>query len=384
MKVLNILADENIPGVEAAFGQLGRVSRVPGRGLDNAHMSGVDVLLVRSVTRVDEALLDGHTPCFVGTATSGTDHVDIGYLKARGIGFSHAPGANANSVVEYVLAAIAASGDQLERLLAGGTAGIVGYGHIGRAMVGCLEALGIGCKVHDPWLDRSRLQNPASLEEVLACQVISLHAELTREQPWPSFHLLSEPELACIEHNSLLINASRGPVVDNLALLQRLRGGPGPSVVLDVWEGEPVIDPELLDVVSLATPHIAGYSLDGKILATRMLSAALRRQLQHPVQPGEGSPPPPELTVPAGLSGAALLRYLIEARYPIERDDLALRDAIATDPGDGRAFDGLRRDYPQRRELRGSVVTGLRPGLAEGALLAALGCRYHKSGDAAV
>ena len=243
---LHILSDENIPAVEYFLGDSGVVRQLRGRDMRAADLDGVDVLLVRSVTRVNEALLAGSAVQFVGTATSGVDHIDRDYLDQQGIGFAHAPGSNANSVVEYVLAAIASVPGKLEQLLAGGSVGIVGYGHIGSMLAARLRALGIEHRVYDPWLDQQLLSQPATLAEILACDVVTLHPELTRELPWPSFHLLGESELACLDANCLLINASRGPVLDNQALLRLLLAGHGPVSVLDVWEGEPALDHELL------------------------------------------------------------------------------------------------------------------------------------------
>ena len=178
---LTILADENIPAAEHYFGALGQVRPVNGRKLNSSALADVDALLVRSVTTVNKDLLEGTPVRFVGTATSGFDHIDRSYLQDRGIGFAHASGSNANSVVEYVLAAIAASGDKLEQLLAGGTVGIIGYGVIGRAVAARLDALGIDYLACDPWLDPATISRRGSLEQVLACDAITLHAELTRQ-----------------------------------------------------------------------------------------------------------------------------------------------------------------------------------------------------------
>ena len=356
---LKLLADENIPAVEHYVGELGEVRRFAGRELRARDLAGADVLLVRSVTAVNEQLLAGSAVRFVGTATSGIDHVDREYLAGQGIGFRHAPGSNANSVVEYVLAAIAAVDDHLERLLAGGTVGVVGYGVIGKAVTGRLQAMGIRFKVYDPWLDQAAVRHAATLQEILACEVITLHPELTREQPWPSYHLFDGAALDQLQVGCLLINASRGAVVDNSALEALLTKGRGPALVLDVWEGEPGINPNLLQQVRQGTPHIAGYSLDGKLLATRMLVEAMAAQLELPWRdPGSAAGPAPAITLPAGLDGAALLRHLLACRYDIRRDDAALRQAtLAVDEVDAaNGFDRLRREYPQRRELAGSLV----------------------------
>jgi erythronate-4-phosphate dehydrogenase len=353
------------------------VQRFSGRSLRPEQLAGVDVLLVRSVTRVDARLLDNRGVRFVGTATSGVAHIDRDYLQRRHIGFRHAPGSNANSVVEYVLAATAGVADHLERVLAGATVGIVGYGYIGRAVAGRLRALGINYCVYDPWLDREAIDHPAELADILACAVVTLHAELTDRMPWPSRHLLDETALARLAPDSLLINASRGPVVDNRALLALLERGNAPDTVLDVWEGEPAINHELLRHVSFGTPHIAGYSLDGKLLATRMLVQAMALELGLAWRdPGSAAGEPDPLQVAPQDTGAALLRTIISQRYDIAADDAALRQATLGVEANAAAsgFDRLRRDYPERREILGSRVSLQPPGVQEQQLLAGLGC----------
>ncbi len=375
--MLSILADENIPAAEQYFVALGTVRRAPGRRLQAADLQGVDVLLVRSVTAVGEALLGDSGVRFVGSATSGVDHIDRDYLQARGIGFAHAPGANANSVVEYVLAAIAACGSRLERLLAGGKLGIVGYGHIGRALAARADALGIEHCVYDPWLDPRIIRRPATLEQVLDCDVVSLHPELTFEHPWPSHHLIDARRLSRLRADALLINASRGAVVDNRALLTQLDTTGGPVAVLDVWEEEPAIHPGLLERATFGTPHIAGYSLDGKLRGTAMLAeavaAAFGLEWRDPAGSLEALPP---LAVPEQLGGADIARFLLSSRYDIRRDDHALREAtLGRDPAvAAREFDLLRRNYPVRRELAGTEVYGRSWSAHEQHLLHGLGC----------
>ncbi len=379
---LTVLADENIPAVEQYLGEFASVRRVNGRTLGRAQLDGVDVLLVRSVTRVDEALLSGCAVKFVGTATSGFDHVDVEYLLRNNIAFSHAPGSNANSVVEYVLAAIAAINDKLEQLLAGGTIGIVGYGVIGKSVAARFAALGVRRRIVDPWLERSSIPDVGDLDAILDCDVVTLHAELTNRQPWPSYHLLRLRELQRLRPDALLINASRGPVVDNANLLAHFDTHPSRLTVLDVWEGEPRINGALLELVTLGTAHIAGYSMDGKLLATRMLIDAVIRHFHLP--PFAPSPPADTLSVlrvQDNLSAANLVRHLIQSRYDICLDDSLLRRAVAAEHGsalDGAAFDGLRKSYRERRELAGSVVTGLR-NPDNIAIARALGCIIEES-----
>ncbi|MFT4824285.1 MAG: erythronate-4-phosphate dehydrogenase, partial [Cryomorphaceae bacterium] len=312
MKPLRILADSNMRGVEAYFGPLGSVQFSEGRNIVAGDLTHTDVLLVRSVTAVNESLLQGTAVKFVGTATSGFDHVDTDYLARNNIGFSHAPGSNANSVVEFVFAAISAMDGKLESLLAGQALGIIGYGNIGRALVKLCEQLSISFVVYDPWLEEGLVPNPASLAQVLACSVITVHTSLTRESPWPSYHLIDDEALRQISEHSLLINASRGEVVDNSALLRLRSSGLGPSCVLDVWEGEPNVSTALLDVTQLGSAHIAGYSFESKFLATRMLLEAVTAHFSLNAQTADlhtSIPQDVELSVPPELEFADLLRW---------------------------------------------------------------------------
>lgn len=361
MSGLRIVADANMRGVEAIFSRYGDIELVEGRGLRRAQLAGADVLLVRSVTVVDSELLRDTGVRFVGTATSGLEHVDRHYLAEQDIRFAHARGANANSVVEYTLAAIAATEDYLERLLDGATLGIVGHGYVGSALANCARTLGIPVRVFDPWLES--VPDAATLEAVLGCEVICLHPELTRRQPWPSYHLLDAGRLASLSPSALLVNASRGAVVDNAALLALLEQRQAPPCVLDVWEHEPSINRRLLGAVSLGTAHIAGYSLDAKLEATRMLGTALAEAFDlAPPADDEGAPPVPVLTIPETVDETVTLRRLLKGRYDIEADDRALREAVlgasldSSRDNASKAFDRLRRDYPLRRELRGSPV----------------------------
>ena len=382
MSNLQILADQNMRCVAQYFSTMGSVRLVDGRTICAEDLSGVDVLLVRSVTAVNEPLLAGSKVRFVGTATSGFDHVDIQYLAERGIGFAHAPGSNANSVVEYVLAAIAHTGDKLEQLLAGHSLGIIGYGNIGRSLARRCCALGIAVRVYDPWLDADAVDNCASLSDVLSCDVISIHAELTYKLPWPSFHLLKETQLSPLSRDTLMINAGRGELIDSRALLNLLKSGLGPTTVLDVWEGEPEISSELLECVDIGTPHIAGYSLDGKILATSMLRDALAQYLGIATIPGQhNKADAPMQAVPPGLRSADLIRWAVGAHYNIFEDDIALRaktlgcDSAAASTG----FDDLRKHYRRRRELSGSTVAIESEQEAQKAVLETLGCRVVKA-----
>ena len=354
-----IVADENIPLLESFFGDFGEIRRVSGRTMSARDVKDADVLLVRSVTRVGADLLEGSRVRFVGTATIGTDHIDRGWLEQKGIRFSAAPGCNANSVAEYVLSVLSLHAEK--RALDDWTrmsVGIVGVGNVGGEIAHKLERLGFQVKLCDP--PRAEREDDGeqafvSLEEALECDVITLHTPLTRDQSHATFHLLGERQLGALTSDQLLINAGRGEVIDAQALHARLEQANAPVVVLDVWEREPRIDPELVDRVWLATPHVAGYSLEGKVQGTEMIYRALSNYLGLPVRKKAGQfLPEPALSKVSFTSAADeddAIRIALRACYDPRRDDARLRVAMRGSAEERAAgFDRLRRDYPVRRE----------------------------------
>lgn len=346
---MRILADRNMAGVADIFASLGDVELFDGRELNPEQVAGTDILLVRSVTHVNADLLGATRPAFVGTATSGFDHVDVDWLAAEGIPFAHAPGSNADSVVDYVLSVLCRYPEHLQQLFAGAPLGIVGYGHIGRRLSERLERLGIRSHAYDPWLE----DVPAlvSLDTVLQSPALCLHAALTRESPWPSYHMLDTEALAALPQDALLINAGRGELLATDALIALNDQRPDIRLVLDVWENEPQPDSELLSRCDLGTAHIAGYSFDGKLRATRMLYESACAVLGETADADAGALPPVDLQAPVDLSAEALIDYLVLQVYDVQEDDAALRAAMP----DG--FDTLRKQYRQRRELSSLRVT---------------------------
>ncbi|MBW0146556.1 4-phosphoerythronate dehydrogenase PdxB [Marinobacter arenosus] len=354
-----IVADENIPLLDSFFGDFGEIRRVSGRTMTASDVRDADVLLVRSVTRVGPELLEGSRVRFVGTATIGTDHVDRDWLEQQGIRFSAAPGCNANSVAEYVLAVLSLHAER--RALADWTrlsVGIVGVGNVGGELAHKLERLGFEVRLCDPpraEREEGGDQEFVSLDEALQCDVITLHTPLTRDQQHATYHMLGESQLASLTSDQLLINAGRGEVIDTGALHARLAQANAPVVALDVWEREPRIDPELVDQVWLATPHIAGYSLEGKVQGTEMIYRALSGYLGLPVRKKAGQfLPEPALSKVSFTSAADeddAIRIALRACYDPRQDDARLRFAMGGSAEErAAAFDRLRRDYPVRRE----------------------------------
>ncbi|MFA0811781.1 4-phosphoerythronate dehydrogenase [Microbulbifer epialgicus] len=340
---LKIVADENIPALEQYFGDLGTLVRYPGRTLAREQLADADILLVRSVTRVNQSLLEGTPVRFVGSCTIGTDHLDTNWLERNGIYWSAAPGCNANSVVEYVFCALAALGADWR----GRSFGIVGCGNVGGLLQKRLHNLGATCAVYDPWLP----ENPdyAPLEQVLSQDIVCLHAPLVKSGLYPSLHMIGAEQLVHIRDGAVLISAGRGAVVDNRALLQLLQKERRFSTVLDVWENEPGIDTELLKLVDLGTPHIAGYSLDGKLAGTHMIREALSNALDLSL-PALDKSAECEAAQNRIVSGGAQTELLLQM-YDPRNDDCRLREAAEGPEPMSKAFDRLRREYPKRLEF---------------------------------
>lgn len=350
---LTIVADENIPGLEQTFETLGRVIRKPGRTLSAEDVKGADILIVRSVTPVNERLLAGSAVKFVGTCTIGIDHLDTDYLDAAGIAWSNAPGCNANSVVEYVFAALAA----LKVDVLDAKVGVIACGNVGGAVYKKLCDLGVQTCVYDPFVDAQRCGHLTSLDEVLACDIVSVHAPLTVAGPEPTRHLLAAEQLAQLKVNACLISAGRGAVIDNQALLELLQVRSDLKVALDVWESEPTVNMALLDRVNLATPHIAGYSYDGKLKGTQMIfhSATAALAMDEGIKRSDSSVAEPQALIgPFGGTWLDVMNQIIVKAYDIRADDARMRQTLATcsdQQARDKAFDRLRKQYPQRREF---------------------------------
>ena len=361
---MNIIADENIPSVSAAFRSMGDVRLVQGRGLTAAQVADADVLLVRSVSRVDETLLAGSRVRFVGSATIGFDHVDLNYLRARGIGFATAPGSNATSAAEYVVSALLVLAERNASALAGKTVGIVGCGNVGSRVQARLAALGMQCLVNDPPRQASGAPGEyVDFATALQADVVTVHVPYTRTGSHATHHLFDAHAIAQLRPGAIFLNTSRGAVADNGALLAALRQRDDLAVVLDVWEGEPSISMPLLERVALGTPHIAGYSLDGKLRGTEMIYQAACDFLDVAAGWDVRSVLPPALAVnlpmDEGMSPEAVVRAAVLGCYDIRADDTRLRGMLVLDaaarPG---YFDRLRKQYPVRREFAATRLVG--------------------------
>jgi erythronate-4-phosphate dehydrogenase len=359
---MKIIADENIPCVAQAFASLGEVTLLPGRGMQPQQVRDADILLVRSVTSVDQALLQDSSVRFVGSATIGFDHVDRAFLQQRGIGLATAPGSNAVSAAEYVVSALLVLAQRKRFNPKEKTAGIIGCGNVGSRVRNKLTALGMRCVVNDPPLQAQGGHDDfVSLDEVLQADVITVHVPYTRDGMHPTHHLIDAPVMQKLQPDALFINTSRGAVTDNRALNSLLAERNDLSVVLDVWEGEPAISAALLERVALGTPHIAGYSLDGKLRGTEMIYQAACDWFGQPGQWRAADNLPEGAVIEVGetrnLAVAAVLRTVVSGCYDICADDARLRAMLAL-PDDERPayFDRLRKEYPVRREFSETSV----------------------------
>lgn len=275
---MKIVADENILALSSKLPKGIDWLLKPGRSIGAADLVDADALLVRSITRVDHRLLKGSTVSFVATATSGTDHLDLPWLAGQGIAVADAAGANANAVAEYVIASLAELVLEDNLPLWDLTVAVIGVGHVGSALINKLSALGIHCIACDPLQQNLVGADYVSLHTALAADVICLHTPLTEQGIHATHHMINEQCLKKIRPEAILINAGRGEVINNNALLAHLRQHPEQRVVLDVWENEPKPSSELLQRVFIGTPHIAGYSVEAKLAATQCVATSL---IQH-------------------------------------------------------------------------------------------------------
>lgn len=362
---MKIIADQNIPFVKECFTSIGDVIVAGGRDMTPELLKDADILLVRSITKVNADLLSDSNIKFVGTATIGTEHIDQNYLSEKGIGFASAPGSNAMSVADYITAALMALGKKKEFKLEGKSIGIVGVGNVGSRVEKKCRALGMHIVLNDPPLARQTGDSKyRPLTEVFDCDFVTMHTPLMKSGPDPTFHLADETFFNALKDGAIFINSSRGKVQDETALKKAMQSGKLGGVVLDVWETEPDVDPWLLKNVDLSTPHIAGYSFDGKVAGLIMIYHAACEYfgLKTVKTASDFLPEPdvPEIVIdPEQLKQdeERVIHDTVQQVYVINRDDFNMRE-ILLQPEDQRGgwFDMLRKEYPRRREFHNTKV----------------------------
>ena len=363
---MKIIADQQIPHVAQAFSEFAKVMLCDGRDITAEKIHDADVLLVRSVTAVNANLLEGSQIKFVASATSGLNHIDLDFLQGNDIGFAHARGSNARSVAEYVLSSLFVLADQNDFKFKDKTVGVIGCGEAGSRVVELLEAIGVKTIVNDPPLKDASGNDPGSskkyrdLQELLSADIITLHVPLTNDGPYPTKNLIDEKFLSQLNDDVILINTARGGVINEAELKNHLACHKDMKVVLDVWEDEPDIDIDLLTQSDISTPHIAGYSADGKIHATEMIFESICEffKLDYKWDPAFDLPAVNSLELPLGseLDDQEAIQMAILASYDVRGDSASLRQlpGISIEQR-GQYFDELRKNYPVRREFPATV-----------------------------
>jgi erythronate-4-phosphate dehydrogenase len=343
---MTIVADENIAMAAEAFSHLGDVILKPGREITSSELQEADALIVRSVTEVNSQLLNNSKVSFVGTATIGTDHIDIDYLNSAGISFASAKGCNADAVTEYIFTVIIELVLEEKINFPDFSMGIIGAGNIGSRVAKIASSAGIKTVINDPPLE---LINPnpnyVSLDEALAADVITFHVPLNLTGPYRTYHLIDEGGINSLNSEKIIINTSRGAVIDNKALSQNIELKKL-TTILDVWENEPNINKELLYKAFIATPHIAGYSAEGKINGTYMIYKSLCKHFNTKPEWYPNLPSVDEAPIESDTFN------FIKKVYDIRKDDQELKQYVKiVSSANPHYFDVLRKNYKVRREF---------------------------------
>lgn len=379
---MNILYDRNMVLGEALFPRLGKAKAIEGRSLTAKDLAKTDLLFIRSTCRVNEDLLQNTPVRFIGSGVVGTDHIDFAATRARGIQVAAAPGCNAESVADYVIAALLVIGERQQRSWQGATLGIVGVGHVGRLVWKFAEqAFGmkvIGC---DPprqedgdFMARDFISYEQLLEQA---DVITFHVPLNKEGPHKTVGMFAGPIVRKVKPGAVLLNFARGPVCDNALVATMLGAGLLSDAAIDCWEGEPDYSPELAAVAALTTPHIAGHAYEGKANGTLQVYQAACAFLGK--DPGETPAFPPAevatLTIDCtDKSDEAVMRIAVRATCDIEGDTARFRAAFDGNVDRRKAnFDALRKNYPFRRLFSATTLTLLNPSPSIEAKLTAVG-----------
>ena len=357
---MKIIADENIPYVKKCFSSVGEVTTISGRAITAETVKDADALLVRSITKVDEKLLADSSVEFVATATIGTEHIEQNYLLKKNIGFASAPGSNANSVAEYIISAILNLAEKYGFDPAEKSIGIIGAGNVGSKVEQKVKSLGMKTFLNDPPLQIQRHDlKYVELNELFNCDIITLHTPLTSEGIDKTYHLADEKFFNSLKDGVIFINSSRGSVTNTQALKKALATGKVKAAVLDVWDNEPNIDIELLKMVDLATPHIAGYSYDGKVAGMIMIYNSLCKHFGIETEKIiEDFLPEPQISkIKIDNTDKNIILQAVNQLYNINSDDEELRAISGLAPAEqGGFFDGLRKNYHVRREFQNTVI----------------------------
>lgn len=353
---MKIIIDDKIPYIRGAFEKVAEVIYMPGAKTTADVVKDADALVTRTRTICNEKLLKGSKVKFIATATIGFDHIDTEYCAQNGIEWTNAPGCNSKSVEQYIASVLFVLAEREKWNLKDKCIGIVGVGNVGSKVARFAELLGMKVLLNDPPRERKEGKGLfVSLDKIMAeADIISLHVPLNMTGEDATFHLANEDFFLQLKNKPVIINSCRGEVVKTEAIKQALRQEKIKDFVCDCWENEPNIDLELLAMTTLATPHIAGYSKDGKALGTKMSVQAVSRFFGLGLDQWEPShiEPPLNPTIQLdglGLSEQKVLAQAILATYDIREDDKTFRNNTSL-------FEQLRGDYPVRREFTAFTI----------------------------
>jgi len=368
---MKLVADINIPylkGVLEPF--FDRVIYMPGGQITQSVVKDADAILVRTRTICDEALLKGSTVMFIGSATIGYDHIDTHYCDKNGITWATAPGCNSGGVLQWVVSALIHLSIEKRFSLKGKTLGVVGVGNVGSKIVKAGEALGMKVLCCDPPRRRNENQSDFVDFRTIAdnADIITFHVPLNRSGVDATFHMANEEFFGTIKPNTIILNSSRGEVVDANSLVHAVKSGRVMASALDVWEGEPIVSSEIIKSVDIATPHIAGYSLEGKVNGTRMVVDALSRFFKLGIDPWYPNPNPADSRVV--IDSSVELPEIIAKTYSILEDDKAFRKNT-------NDFERLRNEYIYRREFSAHDIKANDKDLVEILLKLGFGARIQ-------
>jgi erythronate-4-phosphate dehydrogenase len=349
--VIKIVADDKIPFLKGALEPFAKVSYIPGKEINKDILKDADALLIRTRTKCTETLLEGTNVRFIGTATIGFDHIDAQYCDKRKIHWTNAPGCNSASVQQYFAAALLKISSEYRFSLKDKTIGIIGVGNVGSKVKKIAELLGMNVLLNDP--PRARKEGDSGFTELgnllSGSDIVTVHVPLNCVGDDMTYHLFDDRNFKKMKKGAWFINCSRGEVTMTSALKKVLVSGKLSGAVVDVWENEPDIDLELMAKTFIATPHIAGYSTDGKANGTAMIVNSLCRFFDLPLKdwyPSDVPPPPvPEIVIDCeGKTDQDIIREAVCHTYDISQDDINLRFS----PAD---FEKQRGNYPLRREF---------------------------------
>lgn len=335
---ITVVIEKNIPFIKGIPDPYVNAQYLAPEEITRETLMNADALITRTRTKCDARLLDGTRCRFIATATIGTDHIDLDYCRANGVTVRNAPGCNAPAVAQYVFAAIGKLCEATCRPATDMTLGIVGVGHVGKIVEHWARQLGMKTLLCDPpRAEKEGVSKFCDLAEIAReCDIITFHTPFTRQGNHPTYHLLNRETVEMLQKRPMVINSARGPVTDTDALLYGLESGKISRVVIDCWENEPAISPELLQKAFIATPHIAGYSCEGKIRATQIALNAFAEHFGLP-----------EMRIPMQVPDGAAEKVTMES-ITASYDPMTDTETLKSAPAD---FEPLRNHYNLRDEV---------------------------------